>query len=106
MSDYTDPAKTLKLLIELETMGFSNRAFSIVHHSREPQTIKTHRTYCESHIHSGSHFEKGTGGTNALVQRRLEIVLNAYLAGRFTCKSSALFEYLANAALLEIPKLN
>lgn len=102
MSDYTDPAKTLKLLIELEAMGFSNRAFSIVHHSREPQTIKTHRTYCKSH----RHFEKGTGGTNALVQRRLEIVLNAYLAGRFTCKSSALFEYLANAALLEIPKLN
>ena len=106
MSDYTDPAKTLKLLIKLEAIGFSDGAFSIVHHFTKPQKIATHRKYCEGRIRLGSRFEKGTGGTNALVQRRLEIVLNAYLAGRFTCKSSALFEYLANAALLEIPKLN
>jgi hypothetical protein len=44
----------------------------------EKPTIATHRGYCEG-IKNAFEYD----GTNALVQQRLELVLNAYRAGGF-----------------------
>ena len=47
--------------------------------------------------------ERFRTNSNRLVQRRLELVLNAYRAGNFTNRTPAVFEHLARAALVELP---
>ena len=100
MPEYTDPSNTLVLLDQLENLGFSDRAFSILHHFERPQKIATHRSYCETLREEGGHFRTPT---NQLVQKRLGILARIYEAGAFESKSSAIFERLAEAILLEIP---
>ena len=100
MTDYTDPARTLALLNELEGVGMSNDAFSILHHFQSPETIQSHTSYCRLLSEEGSRFRTRS---NPLVQRRLEMVLAMYRAGGFKETTSALFEHLAHAAVLEVP---
>jgi hypothetical protein len=100
MSSHDNPARTLALLRELVAAGLSDAAFSILHHFKEPETIARHRSYCESLKDEGGRFRTNT---NRLVQRRLELVLNLYQMGKFTCRAPTLFEHLAHSALLEYP---
>jgi hypothetical protein len=100
MPEYTDPSNTLALLDKLEAMGFSDRAFSILHHFEKPEGIASHRRYCETLREEGAHFRTPT---NQLVQKRLSILARIYEAGPFESKSSAVFERLAEAILLEVP---
>lgn len=100
MTEYTDPATTLELLHELETLGFSDRAFSIIHHFEKPEKIASHRKYCEMLREEDARFRTRS---NQLVQQRLELLLRIFRAGSFKARSSALFEHLAKAVLLEVP---
>ena len=100
MSSYDNPARTLALLRELVAVGFPDSAFSILHHFTEPETIARHRVYCEGLKEEGGRFRTNT---NRLVQRQLELVLKLYQTGGFGRRTSALFEHLAHAALLEHP---
>jgi hypothetical protein len=100
MPEYTDPANTLALLDKLEPLGLSDKAFSIIHHFVEPEKIANHRRYCEMLCEEAAHFRTPT---NQRVQQRLGIIARMYEAGMFTVRSSALFERLAEAALLEVP---
>jgi len=92
--------RTIELLDELEALGFDDQAFGHLHHFRATRgvydTIAAHRRYAEK----TAEFRKG--GTNEKVQRRLELVLNAYKAGPFT-RSKPVFLALAQAAVDEIP---
>ncbi len=90
--------QTISYLDELQTLGFTDEAFSKIHHFREKgenHPIRTHRSYCEG----TDSFQDG--GNNERVQIRLEIVLKyfeAYHAG-----NSAMFARLADAAYVLIP---
>ena len=94
---YTDPKRSVFLLDELRAHGFTNSAFTRLHHFPTPQTVATHRSYCLkiSAFLSGS--------TNALVQKRLELVLRAYWGGSFRSRAPELWLGLAEAALAEVP---
>lgn len=100
MPNYTDPVNTLALLDKLEALGFSDKAFAILHHFENPEKIASHRRYCEMLREEGAHFRTPT---NQLVQKRLSILARIYEAGQFESQSSALFERLAEAVLLEVP---
>ncbi len=93
--------RTLDLLAELEKLGFDDSAFAALHHFRSTRgtedTIEAHRRYCESHI------TLRPGGTNDKVQRRLALVLDAYVRGGFKSGRREVFLALANAAVQEIP---
>jgi hypothetical protein len=68
-----NPQRTVVLLDELETLGFTNEAFWRLHHFREKDkrdTIHSHKSYCER---IGSFKD---GDDNERVQVRLEKVLN------------------------------
>ena len=91
----TKPIITVELLDRLVKLGFTDEYFDIVHHF-EGETIERHRKYC---LHHGGNFQ--SGGTNEKVQRRLRIVLNAFVFGGFA--SSEVFRYLAHASVAEIP---
>jgi hypothetical protein len=94
----TDPADTVALLDELESLGFDNGAFSVVHHFEPAPSIARHRHYCSTRV---ERFEPG--GTNARVQQRLRAILGAYRGGGFQRRSADLFEFLARAAVVEFP---
>ena len=100
MPEYTDPSNTLALLDELHAVGFSDKAFSIIHHFEKPESIASHRRYCEMLQEEGSHFRTPT---NQRVQKRLSILAHICKAAGFESKSSALFERLAEAVLVEVP---
>jgi hypothetical protein len=100
MPEYTDPANTLALLDKLEALGFTDRAFAIIHHFEKPEKIASHRRYCEMLREEGAHFRTTT---NRLVQQRLSMLARIFEAGPFKSRSSALFERLAEAVLLEVP---
>jgi len=100
MSTYADPARTLALLAELEALGFPDSAFVILHHHGQPQGITDHRRYCEMLAEEGATFRTKN---NQLVQRRLEMVLAMYKAGAFASGAPRVFEFMAQAALLEVP---
>ena len=100
MPEYTNPSNTLALLDKLEALGLSDKAFSILHHFEKPERIASHRRYCETLREEGAHFRTPT---NQLVQRRLSVLARIYEAGAFESRSSALFERLAEAILLELP---
>jgi hypothetical protein len=96
----TSSQRTIQLLDELEALGFNDHAFGHLHHFRATRgvydTIAAHRRYAEK----TQEFRKG--GTNEKVQRRLELVLNAYKAGPFT-RRAPVFLALSQAAVEEIP---
>jgi hypothetical protein len=94
---FTDGSRSVRLLDELILLGFTNDAFTILHHFNTPQTIKTHRDYCAKTK------ELQLNGTNSLVQRRLEFILRAYWGGGFQSRSPELWLALASAVLVEIP---
>lgn len=100
MDEYADPARTLALLDELQALGFSDRAFAIIHHFRKPENIANHRRYCGMLLEEEAFFRRNT---NRLVQRRLEMLLRLYKAGGFTVHAPELFELLASAVMLEVP---
>lgn len=90
--------RTIELLDELEKLGFNDPAFGHLHHFQVTRgvydTISAHRRYVEKHGF--------VRGTNEKVQRRLELVLNAYRAGPFK-RGAPVFLALAQAAVEEIP---
>jgi hypothetical protein len=80
-------------------MGFDDNAFSLLHHFREQgkqETIESHVLYCTNTkaFHDGKENHK--------VQRRLRLVLNAYICGGFESQDKEVFKALANAAYFEI----
>jgi hypothetical protein len=94
--------ETLRLLDELEKLGFGNAAFALLHfHRNDPKkksaTIEGHRKYCRKH----SSFPAESN--NARVQRRLALVLDRYLALRANSRSLAQFARLADEAFDRIP---
>ena len=94
-----DPTETIKLLDELEGLGFTDEAFQTLHHFRTRggrPTVNDHRRYCSEHIKFAS------DGNNERVQRRLTLVLDAYRSG-FSSGSPEVFVALAEAAFKEIP---
>jgi hypothetical protein len=97
----TATQRTLDLLTALEKLGFEDSAFATLHHFRSTRgtedTIEAHRKYCESHL------SLRQDGTNEKVQRRLALVLDAYLGGGFKSGRKEIFLALAEAAVLEIP---
>ena len=100
VNDYTNPGRTLQLLDRLERLGFSDRAFAILHDLEKPQTIAAHRKHCEQLRQRNARFN--TRG-NELLQQRLDLLLHFYEAGGFTARSSMMFEHLAIAVHLGTP---
>jgi hypothetical protein len=100
MEAFADPAGTLALLDELESLGFSDEAFSTLHHFVQPERIVSHRRYCAGLVEERASFRTNT---NKLVQRRLAMVLAMYRAGPFASNDPQIFVHLAQAALLEVP---
>jgi hypothetical protein len=100
MNKYIDPARTLYLLQQLEGLGMSDSAFSVLHHFSKPESIASHRNYCQVLVDEGARFRTAN---NPRVQKRLEMVLSMYKAGGFTSSSHGVFEHLAKAAALELP---
>jgi hypothetical protein len=95
-----DPTATLQLLDALEALGFTDEAFSKLHHFSlvgRNATIARHRAYCEK----TSSF--AADGANELVQCRLRLVLDSYRRGGFSSGRSAVFVALAEAAFHEMP---
>jgi len=95
--DYLDPTRSVRLLEELSRYGFTDEAFSRLHHFSTPLTVMSHRDYCLKL----DAFQPNS--INSLVQRRLECVLKAYWGGSFQSQSSHLWLALASAALAEVP---
>jgi hypothetical protein len=94
-----NPQDTLNLLDELQTLGFDDSAFALLHHFRErgePHTIAAHRGYCERTGEFRADFN------NERTQRRLEFVLREYRSAGATA-SPALFSELAERAWAAIP---
>src|SRR6202035_2390436 len=81
-------------------LGFNDWAFARLHHFRingKRATIHAHRKYCE-----GIASFQG-GGENEVVQRRLELVIDAYRKGGFQSGRSDVFAALADASFHELP---
>jgi hypothetical protein len=91
----SEPLKTIELLEQLIDLGFNDEYFDIVHHF-EGETIEQHQKYCSKH---SGRFQ--SGGTNEQVQRRLKIVLDSFVGGRF--ENTEVFRFLAHASVKEIP---
>ena len=91
-----DPKRTVRLLDELKSLGFTDQAFALIHHLPN-ETIERHRNYC---LRVGS-FQPDK--TNQDVQRRLDVVLRAFRGGGFSAGKPAVFAALAQAACAEIP---
>lgn len=91
----TQPLITLDLLDKLVELGFTDEFFDIVHNF-EAETIEHHRNYC---LNYDGPFQ--SGGINEQTQKRLRIVLDAFVAGGFENKET--FRFLAHAAAKEVP---
>jgi hypothetical protein len=94
------PQRTLDLLDELQRLGFDDEAFWRLHHFRLKDckdTIQEHRDYVEKQS------SLRDNDSNEEVQRRLELVLNAYRLGGFKSGRQSVFAALADAAFYEIP---
>lgn len=96
-----DPQETIRLLDELERLGFDDKSFALLHHFREQgrrDNIAAHRRYCE----------RATGSfkadfNNARTQLRLKYVLEAYKKLAKHEQTPAVFPRLANEAWEKIP---
>jgi hypothetical protein len=97
---YSEPARSVALLNELVRLGLSDEAFGIIHHFGSKERISAHLRYCTELAESRGRF---SAKTNQDTQRRMEIVLRAYLAGGFRTADGRIFVALAQAALVEIP---
>jgi hypothetical protein len=96
------PRETLSLLGELESIGFTDEAFRLLHHFRRRTnnhrlTIAAFRSYCEK----TSAFRPDHN--NERVQRRLRMVFDNYRQAGFGLGQADKFKSLAEAAFLEIP---
>jgi hypothetical protein len=91
------PKQTIDYLRELQTLGFTDEAFSRTHHFREKETINGHISYCEN-IKTDSFRD---GGNNERVQLRLGIILKCFRD--YHQGNSAMFPQLAEAAYVLIP---
>src|SRR5271154_4425035 len=95
-----NPQRTVELLDELETLGFTNDAFWRLHHFRKTDkkdTMGSHKSYCEK---TGL-FEDN--GNNERVQARLEMVIKCYKA--YYNGNPGMFPRLADAAYCMVPAL-
>jgi hypothetical protein len=95
-----NPERTVVLLDELETLGFTNEAFWRLHHFREKEnheTIHSHKSYCEK---TGSFKD---GDNNERVQVTLEMVLKYYKL--YHDRHPGMFTRLADAAYCMVPAL-
>lgn len=95
----TDPQYTKDLLQLLLKYGFTDAAFSIMHpdHGSGGGQIDAHLKHCNN----VSSFPNDS--PNARVQRRLEIILKAFLGGGFSVGNEAIFISLAKASVAQIP---
>jgi hypothetical protein len=96
------PKRSIQLLDALVPLGFTDHCFATLHHFRlagRDATIQEHRRYCEK----TAGFQDD--GENLRVQKRLQLVLNAYTAGGFKSGSEQVFLLLAEAAMQEISPL-
>lgn len=97
------PKDTIFILERLVPLGFTDEAFSLLHHfsdnksSSSLNTIAAHKAYCETIKDFQS------DGANEKVLRRLKLVLSAYLLGGFCSGHSDIFIALAEASRIEIP---
>jgi hypothetical protein len=99
--DYTDPERTIDLLDELQKLGFGDEAFAHLHHWWENgrrETIKHHRGYCEK---MKTTFR--VDDSNALVQRRLEMVRNKFKESATPGRNPTTFVHLADEAFRLVP---
>lgn len=93
------PQRTITLLNQLRTYGFSDDDFRVIHHNGSKASIASHLGYCEE---IGS-FNEGHP-TNIQVRDRLELVLASFRAGDYHRPARpGVFRALANAAVAEIP---
>jgi hypothetical protein len=95
------PQKTIAHLDELKRLGFTDDAFSRLHHFRDavrPETIKGHRTYCLK----TTLFQDD--GNNVRVSERLELLLECYK--RYHTGKPERFPRLADAVYTLIPPLS
>jgi hypothetical protein len=76
--DGTDPRRTIKLLNELEELGFNNVVFKMLHHKgKSRETISTHRNWCANkRLDPFQPFHEKK--LDWQVQRRLEFVLREF----------------------------
>jgi len=95
-----DPKDTLKLLDQMEALGFNDDAFWLLHHFRERkhETIGSFRRYCSDH----QAFQKN--GNNQLVHERLKFVSTCYQELNLSPGQTQDFVKLAEEAFLVIPK--
>jgi hypothetical protein len=98
--NYQDPQEALKLLNQLQELGFDDSAFGRLHQNQDMkpprwEPIESFRRYCEK-----THKFRADQN-NARVTRRLERVLQKYLAKG--SRSAADFLKLAEDAYIEIP---
>lgn len=100
LEDHSNPSKTIALLDELLKYGLTDSAFSRLHHFKVPEKISSHRKYCILLVE-----EEGTFRTNSnrLVQKRLDLVLRLFKAGKFKSSTSQIFEKLAEISMIEYP---
>jgi hypothetical protein len=98
-----NPQRTVELLDELETLGFTNEAFWRLHHFRDKEkkdTIHVHKSYCEKR---GSFRGREEDCNNERMQVRLEMVLKCYKA--YHNGHPDMFTRLADAAYCMVPAL-
>lgn len=96
--------KTLDLLRELQSKGFDDSAFALLHHARLRkwrETIKAHGEYCEKIAKNSGEFLEDS--ENERVQRRLVWVLAKYEKSGRPNGDSAYFKELSDAAFKGLP---
>lgn len=98
------PQRTLAMLNELEKYGFTDADFYSIHHFSlwgRDMSIQRMRDYIARPIES---FKRKT---NKELKRRLEMVLEMYLAGGFACPAEpGVFKSLCEMAVRRIPLTN
>ena len=95
-----NPQKTIAHLDELEKLGFTDEAFSRLHHFRDglrPENINGHRSYCRK----TTSFQDGSN--NVRVSKRLELLLDCYK--QYHAGRPERFPRLADAVYTLIPPL-
>ena len=97
---FAEPRKSLELLKALQAAGFTDDAFSVIHHHTPPMTMEAHGRYCAMLAEDGDNFKTIN---NRLVQQRLEMILTMYRSAGFSSGSKSIFANLAQATVIELP---
>ena len=100
--EFDDPAVTLELLAEIESMGLTDEAFAVMHHFEKPERNASHRQYCLMVHEEQANFRTAT---NRLVQRRLELILKILTYANIKNRDAHTFLVLAELAVSEFPHL-